>query len=113
MFAVTRVAQFFARTSIYYPFFLASDYTPLDYAPYYVPPPLLRASKPPNCVSINRTNTKFAIQLFRNFSLSRSRRTKHSSEKKRNCSSSVGQILANRRLSTPSSTAISKKQREK
>ena len=30
---------FFSTSKAYYPFFLAEDYTPLFYSPYYVPPP--------------------------------------------------------------------------
>jgi hypothetical protein len=30
-------AGFSTRGKAYYPFFMASDYTPLEYSPYYVP----------------------------------------------------------------------------
>lgn len=37
-----------SNAKVYYPFFMASDYTPLVYSPYYVLSPAIRVKKQPN-----------------------------------------------------------------
>jgi hypothetical protein len=47
-----------SNTKVYYPFFIASDYTPLVYSPYYVLSPEIRAKKQQSYPSTDQTNTK-------------------------------------------------------
>ena len=42
---VWKSIAFFAKTKVYYPFFMASDYTPLEYSPYYVLLNVVRVKK--------------------------------------------------------------------
>lgn len=63
-----KVISYSVRTSkVYYPFFLAHDYTPLHYSPYYVHTLPNRVKKPAIWVSTFPTNTKSTTQLFLNF----------------------------------------------
>jgi hypothetical protein len=53
-----------SRADVYYPFFLASDYTPLEYSHYYVHQEKHRNNRQTNLLSIRPISIKFAILLF-------------------------------------------------